>query len=339
MRSVVAGAVLALPFLLGAAAASEPEPEPEVALVFSDPDIVESSGLVVTAEVVATVNDSGDSARIFVVDPKTGDTLGQVSYDAEARDNEALAPADEGRVWVGDIGDNFEARDHVEVTRVPLAQADSEVEGETFTLAYPDGPHDAETLLAHPDTGRLFVVTKEVLGGSVYAAPRRLDPSSTNELEKIASDIPGLVTDGAFLSGGDHIILRNYTRAFVLSTAPVREIGSFDLPPQEQGEGIAVSPGGEVFLSSEGVESEMLRITLPLDIRKEIDPTATHEEDAGTGQSESGPSESGQSESGQSGTDQPGGSGTVQPDPWPWAIGGLVAVAAIAVLIRSLRPH
>lgn len=331
MRRVAAAGLLAAPFLCGAAVASEPDPDGDVALVFSDPDIVESSGLVVTDDVVVTVNDSGDSARIFVVSPRTGATLGQVTYDAEASDNEALAPAGPTAVWVGDIGDNAEARDHVEVTRVPLAQGDSHVAGETFDLAYPDGPHDAETLLAHPKTGRLFVVTKGVLGGSLYAAPRTLDPTSTNRLEKLDAELPGLVTDGAFLPDGDHVVLRNYTRGFVWSVAPLGEVGDFELPPQGQGEGLAVSPGGEVFLSSEGAGSEMLRVRLPLEIRKEIDPTASYPQDTGS-RTESDPGESGSGESGS-------GHGAAEPDPWPWAIGGLVALGAVVVLVRSLRPR
>lgn len=336
MRRLLAGALLVAPFLCGAAVASEPETEPEVALTFSDPDIVESSGLVVTDDLVVTVNDSGDSARIFVVDPGTGGTLGQVTYDAEASDNEALAPAGDTAVWVADIGDNAEARDDVEVTRVPLAQADSHVAGETFSLAYPDGPHDAETLLAHPETGRLFVVTKGVLGGSLYAAPRKLDPTSTNRMVELGADLPGLVTDGAFLPDGDHVVLRNYSRGFVWQVAPLREVGSFELPPQDQGEGLAVSPGGEVFLSSEGADSEMLRVRLPLEIRKQLDPTATYAEDTETGSDRPGSGSGPESES-DSGSD--GSSGTVEPDVWPWAIGGLVALVSIVVLIRSLKPR
>ncbi|MDN5896605.1 MAG: hypothetical protein L0H93_21615, partial [Nocardioides sp.] len=236
MRRVLAAAALATPFLVGAGASSALDED--VVLTFSDPDIVESSGLVVTDDVVVTANDSGDSARIFVVDLATGDTLGTVTYDGEGRDVEALAPAGDGRVWVGDIGDNFAAEDHVEVHRVPIAQADSSVEGETFDLAYPDGAKDAEALLAHPVTDRLYIASKAVLGGGFYAAPKDLDASSTNQLEKIGSDVPGLVTDGAFFPDGKHLILRNYNQAFVLAFPSMQEVGSFSLPAQAQGEGV-----------------------------------------------------------------------------------------------------
>ena len=41
-----------------------------------------------------------------------------------------------------------------------------------MTLEYPSGPADAEALLAHPDDGRLFVVTKDVFGGTVLRRAR-----------------------------------------------------------------------------------------------------------------------------------------------------------------------
>ena len=43
---------------------------------FADPAIVESSGLTVADGLVSTVNDSGDSARVFTVDADSGRTVG-----------------------------------------------------------------------------------------------------------------------------------------------------------------------------------------------------------------------------------------------------------------------
>ena len=160
------------PFLVGAALAPA-DVDRDVVFRFADPEIVESSGLAAAAGLVTTVNDSGDCARVFTVDAP-GRTVGVTTWDDEPTDVEALAPAGRGEVWVGDIGDNAAARDDVTVTRVPVGRGDRSVAGEAFDLVYPDGPHDAEALLAHPRTGRLFVVTKGVLGGTVYAAPSAL---------------------------------------------------------------------------------------------------------------------------------------------------------------------
>jgi hypothetical protein len=97
-RAALAVAV-ALPFLLGAAAGA-PDPTGTPVLRFGDPDIVESSGLAFTATtrggLVHTVNDSGDSGRVFTVDTATGSTVGVTSWDGDPVDVEALAPSVRG---------------------------------------------------------------------------------------------------------------------------------------------------------------------------------------------------------------------------------------------------
>ena len=237
MREAFAVAI-AVPFLVGAALAPA-DADRDVVFRFADPAIVESSGLTAAGGLVTTVNDSGDSARVFTVDAASGRTVGVTTWDGEATDVEALAPAGDGEVWVGDIGDNAAARDEVTVTRVPVGRGDRSVAGESFRLVYPDGPADAEALLAHPRTGRLFVVTKGVFGGEVYAAPSALRADAPNRL-RLLGDAPGIVTDGAFFPDGRHLLLRNYGRAFVLSFPSLDLVGGFDLPAQKQGEGIAV---------------------------------------------------------------------------------------------------
>ena len=126
-RRVAVGVCIALPFLLGAAAGGAPSEAHEV-FRFSDPDIVESSGLVFVPDrrggLAVTTNDSGDSGRVFAVDVQTGSTVGVTSWASDPVDVEALAPAGPGQVWVGDIGDNRAVRESVEVLRVPFGRRD-----------------------------------------------------------------------------------------------------------------------------------------------------------------------------------------------------------------------
>jgi hypothetical protein len=89
---------------------------------FEDPEIVESSGLAVVDGLLVTTNDSGDSGRVFTVDPATGETVGVTQWSADPVDVEALAPAGGGEVWVGDIGDNRAERTSVSVARVPVGR-------------------------------------------------------------------------------------------------------------------------------------------------------------------------------------------------------------------------
>src|SRR4029078_7304851 len=91
-----------VPFLLGAAVA--PVDKAQVVFSFRDSDIVESSGLVVVDGLGVTTNDSGDTRRVFTVDPVTGKTVGVTAWADEPTDVEALAPDGHGGVWVPGSG-------------------------------------------------------------------------------------------------------------------------------------------------------------------------------------------------------------------------------------------
>lgn len=263
---LLAGLVV-VPFLMGAAAA--PTSPARVACTFQDPDIVESSGLVAQDGLFLTTNDSGDSGRVFAVDPASGATVGVTHWSEDPTDVEALAPARDGGVWVGDIGDNTASRDSVEVTKVPVAASDATVDRETYELDYPDGPHNAETLLSDPRTGRLYVATKSVFGGTLYRAPRTLSADGPNRLAPVGG-VLGIATDGAFFPDGRHVVLRDYSRAVVYTFPDLHEVATFRLPKQEQGEGIAVARDGAVYVSSEGEHQPVLRVPLPADVRRAL---------------------------------------------------------------------
>ena len=239
MREKVAACALVVPFALGWLAAPSHPGDP--VFRFQDNDIVESSGLVVEGGLFLTTNDSGDSGRVFAVDPDSGETVGVTRWSEDPTDVEALAPAGDRSVWVGDIGDNEAQRDSIEVTRVPVGAAEVTVDEPTYDLVYPEGAVNAESLLAQPRTGRLYVATKDVFGGALYAAPTRLDPDRANRLRRVGAVLP-IATDGAFFPDGRHLILRDYSQAVVYTFPDLERVGSFRLPDQEQGEGIDRGP-------------------------------------------------------------------------------------------------
>ena len=313
---ILAGLVV-VPFLLGAAVA--PVDEAQVVFSFQDNDIVESSGLVVVDGLVVTTNDSGDTGRVFTVDPVTGKTIGETDYASQATDVEALAPDGDGGVWVGDIGDNGESRDSIQVTDVPVGSGGAQaVDGSPYELVYPDGPHDAETLMTDPTTGRLYVATKGVLGGRLYAAPTDLDPDGANELEPLGDVLP-IATDGAFLADGKHFVVRNYAVAAVYAFPSLEKVDQVQLPDQPQGEGLAVDTDGSLLLSSEGLNSKVLRVSLP-----------TSSAPPSPGGSPSIRTESHED------TELPETTQTQRPA-WPWFLGGLIGLGCLVVLTRSLR--
>ncbi len=322
LAQVITAVVVATPFAIGTAVAGADRSGVEFR--FKDPQIVESSGLVARDGLFVTINDSGDSGRTFVVDPSTGRTVGGSTWSTEPQDIEAIAPMPDGSVMVADIGDNTGSRDSVSLLEVPVATGFEEVEPNEVDLTYSDGPRDAETLLVHPATGRVFVVSKSLLGGVLYAAPKRLSETRTNELEPLG-DVLGFATDGAFFPDGRHFVLRDYGGAVVYSYPELATVGEFALPSQEQGEGIAVDEDGAVFVSSEGQFSAVQRVKLPRRIARIVDPPPPTSTPSTTPADQPTTDDSDVLE-----VDRP---------VWVWLLGGFVGIGMVVVLIRTLRPR
>ena len=112
-------------------------------------------------------NDSGDPV-LFALD-SNGRVTGRLSISGvTVEDWEAVAvgPCPSGScIYVADIGDNDAERKQVTVYRIaePAEASGSAKIADVFHATYPDGPHDAETLLVTPE-GRLLIVTKGETG-------------------------------------------------------------------------------------------------------------------------------------------------------------------------------
>jgi hypothetical protein len=241
---------------------------PTVLFRLQDPALQESSGLAVSQVhdgVVWSHPDGGDVAEVMAVDGR-GRTVATVRLrGVDPYDPEALASGrtSDGRpaLFLGDIGDNRARRPDISVFRFaePRRLADQTVARTWWKLAYPDGPKDAEALLVDPRDGRIWIATKDVFGGGLYRAPLRLRTDRVNALERVG-DVPGLVTDGAFLPGG-RFVLRSYTMSY-LYDGPDRLRARSVLPDQEQGESLAVD-GDRLLVGSEGTKSAVYSVPLP----------------------------------------------------------------------------
>jgi hypothetical protein len=281
-----------------------------IAFTFQDPRITESSGLAAssTPGIVFTHNDSGDDARFFAVD-QAGRTVTTYSLpDVQARDWEDMArgPDEQGRssLWLGDIGDNSALRDHgllVHRVREPVPGERERVTTEpptSFRLVYEDGPGDAEGLLVHPRTGRLYVVSKPLAGpAKVYAAPEKLDADGRNLLQLVAevplraTGTPGgpgigglaqlLVTAGDISPDGTRVALRTYTDLYEWPIDGDDVAAAFDadpvvgpLPETRQGEGLAYATDGQsVLISTEGQGAPVHRLTVQPEAAPSVEPT------------------------------------------------------------------
>jgi hypothetical protein len=322
MRNGLASLLVAAPFAMGVAV-TPPAPHGTTTFAFTDPAVVEASALVVQDGLFLTTNDSGDTGRVFAVD-RRGDTVGVTHWSADPTDTEALAPGGPGHVWVGDVGDNLAHRSYVTITRVPVGRGERTVRETTYRLAYPHGSTDAETLLRDPRSGRLYVATKSVFGGTLYAVPAHPSATAVNRLQPVGRVLP-IATDGAFFPDGRHLIVRSYSSAAVYDWPSLQRLGTFDLPAQRQGEGIAVAADGRIYLSSEGLHSPVLEISLPPDVRAAMAPTPS-------------PSPSSSGSAAPAAGEQPAGDPASR-DAWPWVLGGVLGVGALLVLVRALRPR
>src|SRR5678815_72504 len=161
--------------------------QPTTVATIKDKSIAESSGLVAsrtTPGAYWTNNDSGDGPFIYAFNTR-GDSFGTFRVSgAQARDWEDIAAGpgpqpNRSYLYIGDIGDNDAVRPEVIVYRVaePLlststrqftkSRPGSTEPAEAIRLKYPDGKHDAETLLVHPRTGNLYIVTKVLIANPV----------------------------------------------------------------------------------------------------------------------------------------------------------------------------
>ena len=234
----------------------------------TDARIVESSGLArsgYSSTVLWTANDSGGGPVIYAIGANGATVATYTVTGASAHDWEGMASARSGTtryLYLGDIGDNASKRTTIAVHRVvePSVLAKTgNLTPTTYVFRYPDGAHNAETLLVNPTTLRIYVVTKDTKGGAIYAAPTTLSTTATNVLTKVTA-APVTLSDGTFLDDG-RFILRGYERAYLYATMGGTPT-VFGTP--SPGESITAGfTAGTVFTGEEGKGSKIWRVTLP----------------------------------------------------------------------------
>ncbi|MFD5424255.1 WD40 repeat domain-containing protein [Streptomyces sp. NPDC127084] len=293
-----------------------------------DPRITESSGLAASRAhpgVYWTHNDQ-DEPRVFAVDSKTGETVATITLKGvgKPRDMEAISVGPDGDVYVGDIGDNLGGSwDHVWIYRFPEPRElkDATVRATQYTVRYADGPRDAEALMVHPKTGRVYIASKREGGGGLYEGPERLASSGTNVFRRIG-EVPW-VTDGAFSPDGEELVLRSYfsARGYAWTGGRLGADHAVSAPLQGQSESVTyTSDGRALMFGTEGEQSDVVRRELP--------------GKGGDGDGGAAGSAQGSANGGASGT---GGAGDMSGKQVAVPAGLLVAVAVVVFAVRARR--
>jgi hypothetical protein len=244
--------------------------------------------------VLYTHNDSGDSSRFFAI-ATDGSLLGILHYNADphggslgAVDVEDIAVGPgvtpgTSYVYLGDIGDNNAVRKVVVIYRIPEPSSPSgggwtSVDADALFLRYPDGAHDAETLMVDPVDRLLYIVTKREDSVGVYTTPLDFKAKDTLLLTKQARlYFPGFgltkyITAGSISQKGDAILVKSYSSVYYWKRDPATPVwktllqNPIQLPYtiEPQGEAIGFSVDGKkYYTTSEGNSPTLYSYTLP----------------------------------------------------------------------------
>lgn len=261
--------------------------KPQVVGTIKSEEINESSGLVQSrcqSDVFWTHNDSGDKEFIYAINEK-GDKLGTWKVaNAKNIDWEDIATFKNSGgkcfLYIGDIGNNDFDKNQLTIYKVAEPQVtDSDKNSskqnpaptdsaEAINFSYPEGTHNAETLLVHPQTGEIYVLTKhESRPSEVFKVGAKT--------EKIADfTVPavpyGMLTGGEISPDGKRVIICDYVAGYeiklpensqnfddIWKQTPIK----IELGERKQGEAIAYSADGKrIYATSEKKNSPMIRI-------------------------------------------------------------------------------
>jgi hypothetical protein len=258
-------------------------------------DITESSGLSASEcqDVLWTHNDAGNAPLVFAMD-LTGKHLGTWKVEgAKSVDWESIATHRDasGRCFllIADFGDNDERRESVEIYRIPEPAITGKTASSTaanplptagvevMRYTYADGSQNAETLLVHPRSGDIYVVTKEKSGPAgvhrikqQYGSPDVLTTEKVGDVS-VPSTPEGLLTGGSFSPDGTRLMLCDkkggYEFVLPAGSTNVDDIWKqkpalVDVGDRKQGEGVSYGRDGvSLYASSEKKHAPLYVIT------------------------------------------------------------------------------
>ncbi|MCB9797339.1 MAG: hypothetical protein H6741_32010 [Alphaproteobacteria bacterium] len=255
--------------------------EPEALGQLDDPDADEISGLAASAfheGVFWAHEDESGGAELIAVDAEAR-ALGRWTLTGPAVEDPEDIAVTQGRVLLGDLGDNELTRDSLRILRAPEPNPEGgggEVDSvEVFTVILPDGPANIEAMLVDPLSGDVVLVEKS--GGDPRAWSLSLGEGDEPEVTLLGrvplEDLPGeVVVTGADVSpDGARVLLRTWAGVLVYERAETQSAwdalnGPVCLAPtgaEPQGEAVAATADGFLTLS-EGVGATLWRTLRPM---------------------------------------------------------------------------
>lgn len=260
---------------------------PEELCKLANQKIHESSGLApsrIRKDVFWTHNDSGDAARVYAFDIK-GTDLGTFTVEgAAARDWEDMASFTIGKksyLLLADVGDNSKRRETCElyIVREPAlgkkrqaGKASARV-AVKITFAYPDGPHDCESVAIDPAGRKIYLATKaSALEAKLYELPLpNRTPRKTLTAKAVAKLPIASATAMDFSADGKRAVVLTYGKAHEFTrpgkqTWPQAFAGKSNairMPARRQGESICYGIDSKtLYLTSELLPTPLWKVPI-----------------------------------------------------------------------------
>ncbi len=255
-------------------------------------DVDEASGLATSWRhpgLLWTHNDSGGEPRLFLIE-HDGSTVAVAHLGGNATnvdwEDVAVGPCEAGSsascVYAADVGDNDRVRDEVVIYRFAEPElpqttpADITIDDfDTLWFSYPDGPHNVETLLVHPESAAIYVVEKTSdtdpavfgISGEPNDADHPHQAVEVGHLHFGDSRYGSLVTAGDIAPNGREFTIRTYLRAFTFCADGADFASAFGTTPvvspillMGQAEALGYSRDGQtIWLTSEGLSAPIYR--------------------------------------------------------------------------------
>ncbi len=243
--------------------------------VIQNRELKEASGLIASInnpDWLWSHNDSGDEARIFLLDDSAQNKAVYYLEGIKAQDWEEIASlqTDQSYLLIGDIGDNSGKRPFISIHLIkePIYRKGSfytdtilAKDITTFHLSYEDGPRDAEAFFYDGIDQKLYIISKRELEVGLYetSLPIQVDHfvnlKDTLQLKKSAILPFTFITGAAIANDGKEVLVKNLTTVYYWKRKNKEAIPdllkkpAIQLPykPEAQGEAISFALNGSGY--------------------------------------------------------------------------------------------
>lgn len=225
-------------------------------------------------------NDEKQTPQVHLVKRSTGVRVGSFTPNpgvsaAPVGDPEAIRLArSTGKLVLADTGDNDLDRptsgaNQPSLLVVPEPKgtgAKGKIPATRLPVAYPAGERiNVETLLIHPTTEQVFLVSKETGQARVFSYGTLSSMNTTNNVGTLVATLTNIseVSDGTHTWSGDFILFRTKTQATQVFSDGWHRVGTIPTPAMTKSEAITAESACAFLTTTEGTNPPIYRVLIP----------------------------------------------------------------------------